>query len=863
MQFAFLVHPINNDMEAFRRLDADDSLRSMWGTNPIGLASRLHESVDSAMNGNGAAEPAVSVLDELRRITSATGSATEGRIYSIPMTADAILLDPDRAMAFMQEAVTEAIDWGAEVVGLGSVTGIIGGRGVFLAEHNPVAITTGNSLTVHTALQNLFRAADEFEIDLKSETVAVVGIPGSIASAMASLLAPHCGRLILVGRNRSAPARKLSERLGAELVLDIPQALQESRIILSATSTGGCIPQADLQPGSLVVDVGVPTDVAGNSPTRDDVLILTGGLVGLPEATPLDSSFLWFQHGMVPSCLAETMILALDNRPDCLSLGRSLDLEAIADIGRSAHRHGFDFSRLYSFGRPLDDSSFCNFLKTRNRRKSTSLNGKPRQRPPSAQQLAGRALASFRRHINPVMAAFGGEKAFVPTFVCGDGMHLVDEVGRRYLDFVGGFGSLNFGHNHPAIAAAVQQVLKDHAPGFAQSAVNPHAAALAERLIAVSPPGLEMAFFTNSGAESVEAALKLARAATGRPGLLSCEGSYHGKTGGALSVTGNATYQRPFEPLLPECETVPYGDYEALERALARRKFAAFIVEPIQAEGGMRVPPVGYLREAQAICRSYGTLLIVDEVQTGLGRTGTNFAIEGEDLHPDAVTLAKSLGGGLMPVGAMLTRREHWMKAYGSLQKFALHTSTFSGGSLACAAGLAALETLHQEDLAANARRRGEQLTAGLKQLCRERHCLKEVRGRGLLLGLEFQPLSPAIRSHWYSTDRSGLSQFLAPDLAPMVEAFHVVHAMQTLLHGHGIYTQAARSNPRVLRVEPPLIVSEEDVDQFLSAVSKTCEEIDFSAHLMEEMVSKTTLGELDVQRSPEPVAGSQQRIGD
>ena len=197
------------------------------------------------------------------------------------------------------------------------------------------------------------------------------------------------------------------------------------------------------------------------------------------------------------------------------------------------------------------------------------------------------------------------------------------------------------------------------APGFSPGSVNPLAAALAERLTAITPRGLEFVFFTNSGAEStIEAALKLARTATRRRGLLSCQGSFHGKTFGALSVTGNPTYQRPFEPLIPECQTIPYGNLEALESVLATCHYAAFVVEPIQAEGGMITPPPGYLAEAHRLCRRSGTLFIADEVQTGLGRTGPLFAVERDGIEPDIMTLAKSLGGGLMPLGAMIARRD-------------------------------------------------------------------------------------------------------------------------------------------------------------------------------------------------------------
>src|SRR6185369_5836126 len=292
----------------------------------------------------------------LHGMASPLGGVADGRLYEIPMDAVAILEDPDRALRYVEQAADMAVQWGAKIVGLGSMTGIIGGRGTHLAERCPAAVTTGNSLTVYSALQNLYHAVEEWNIDLNRETVAVIGVPGSIASAAASLLASQCGELLLVGRKASMPAKKLAEHLGAELLLSVPEALSRARIVISATSSGNCIDQTALLPGSVVIDVGVPTDVQGTRPIRDDVLILTGGLVRLPETVPLDSKFLWFQHGVIPSCLGETLLLALEDREECLSLGRTLDLDTIQEIGSVAKSHGFDFSRFYSFGHPLDDS---------------------------------------------------------------------------------------------------------------------------------------------------------------------------------------------------------------------------------------------------------------------------------------------------------------------------------------------------------------------------------------------------------------------------------------------------------------------------------------------------------------------------
>ncbi|MBC7325332.1 MAG: aspartate aminotransferase family protein, partial [Moorella sp. (in: Bacteria)] len=233
-------------------------------------------------------------------------------------------------------------------------------------------------------------------------------------------------------------------------------------------------------------------------------------------------------------------------------------------------------------------------------------------------------------------------------------------------------------------------------PNLIQSSLGVLAAALAHNLAKITPGDLQRSFFCNSGCEAVEGALKLARAATGRKEIIYCHNSFHGKSFGALSVTGREKYQKPFEPLLPGCAAVPFGDAEALAYELKKERAAAFIVEPIQGEGGINVPPPGYLAQARRLCSQHGTLLIIDEIQTGFGRTGAMFACEEEGAVPDILCLAKSLGGGIMPVGAYITTDEIWKKAYGSMEKALLHTSTFGGNNWAAAAALAALQVIHE-----------------------------------------------------------------------------------------------------------------------------------------------------------------------
>ena len=628
-------------------------------------------------------------------------------------------------------------------------------------------------------------------------------------------------------------------------------------MILSVTSSGDCIDPAWLQPGSVVLDVAVPADVKRTARPRTDVLVLSGGYARMPDPMPHTSAMVSFFQGIIPSCLAETTTLALEQRPECFTLGRELALERVQEIGALAEKHGFELAPLLSYGLAIEDSVLVEFRKVVGRRRRTS-----RLRPsapagqmngvvsadtgtgasglPPLSELACRAAMLHGRHLNPVLIALSGNSGLTKTFLRGSGALLHDQEGRSYLDFVSGFGSMNLGHNHPAVVEAVQSALIQQAPGFAQASVNPLAAALAEELVTLAPAGLELVFFTNSGAESVEAALKLARTVTARPGLLSCIGSFHGKTLGALSVTGNPRYQQPFGSLLPDCGAIPFGDLAALEQALRTYHYAAFIVEPIQGEGGMIVPPPGYLAQAQELCRATGSLLIVDEIQTGLGRTGTLFAIESEGVEPDVLTLAKSLGGGLVPIGAMLTRRDLWMKAYGSYQSFLLHTSTFGGGSLACAAGLATLRVLSSSDLIENARQRGEQLLQGLTALCQRSSKLHEVRGRGLMLGLEFTPPSPALKHHFQRTGGSNAAWALIPNYPELVASLPSVYIMSTLLQEHGIYTQVARSNPLVLRIQPPLIITQSQVDRFLEALEQTCSELDYFSQALNTILAKS-----------------------
>jgi putrescine aminotransferase len=391
----------------------------------------------------------------------------------------------------------------------------------------------------------------------------------------------------------------------------------------------------------------------------------------------------------------------------------------------------------------------------------------------------------YRDFINPPLARVM-KLSGSPVEISAQGTTIVDHTGKQYLDFAGGYGVFTLGHRHPRVVAAVHEQLERMALS-GRTMFNPLAGRLARRLAEITPGDLRISFFSNSGAEAVEGALKLARAATKRTKIVATTEAFHGKTLGALTVSGHERYRAPFEPLLPDVVHVPYGDAGALEAALDGA--AAFIVEPVQGEGGVIVPPEGYLAQARALCDRFGALLIADEVQTGLGRCGALFACDLERVVPDVMALAKGLSGGVMPIAATIARPSCWNAAYA--KEPLLHTSTFGGGELACAAALAALDVLQEEDLAFNARARGEELVAGARATM-ERYpaVIAEVRGRGLLVGVE-------LRSEGYAGA-------IVPEMLK-----------------RGVTTAWTLNRQRVIRLEPPLIVTPEQVQRALAVLDE------------------------------------------
>jgi len=409
------------------------------------------------------------------------------------------------------------------------------------------------------------------------------------------------------------------------------------------------------------------------------------------------------------------------------------------------------------------------------------------------------------RYLDPSLVDVLRILGFDQQYVSARGSHLYDAAGRAYLDFHTGEGFASLGHNHPDVRDVLRATLAADLVDGVQLHYSALAGMLAEELCQRLPRGLDAVFFASTGAEAVDSAMKFARASTGRPRLISCDSSFHGVTLGPLSMVGDDFFKEGFGPLLPGCERVPFGDLARLEAELRARDVAAFIVEPIQGRM-VTLPPEDYLQAAQELCRRYGTLFVIDEVQTGLGRTGKWFALEHWGLQPDFVLVGKALSGGYMPVAAMVTRREIFQRAVGALERSYVHQSTFGRNRLSMAAGLATLRILDRDRLVDHVAHMSTVLVDGLVELAGRYEMVKEVRGRGLMIGIELcAPKSRIARLNWNLIHLA--SEGLFPQL--IVIPLH---------RDHGVITMAAGKND-VIKLLPPLTLSEPEAHSFLAAL--------------------------------------------
>ena len=411
------------------------------------------------------------------------------------------------------------------------------------------------------------------------------------------------------------------------------------------------------------------------------------------------------------------------------------------------------------------------------------------------------------QYLNPQMVNVLKTIGFDRHYVKAQGAYLFDQQGDRYLDLLSGFGVFALGRNHPTVVKALQDVLSAELPNLVQMDVSLLSGLLAERLQRLTPPGLDRIFFANSGTESVEAAIKFSRCATGRSKIVYCHGGYHGLTMGALSATGDPHFRAEFGPFLPDFIEVPFGDLAALEQALAGQDVAAFITEPIQGHG-VWIPEAHYLPEALALCRRFGTLFIADEVQTGLGRTGKWWAVEHFGVEPDLLCMAKALSGGLVPVGAVACRPWIFQKVFNRMDRAVVHGSTFGKNNLAMAAGLATLEVLESENWIDHAAKMGSQIVDDLQPLVAQYDYLKAVRGKGMMIALEFgEPKSLKLKLSWKMLESANRGLFSQIVTVP-------------LFTRHRILSQVAGYGMNVVKFLPPLILTDADRRWMVEAVT-------------------------------------------
>jgi ornithine--oxo-acid transaminase len=422
------------------------------------------------------------------------------------------------------------------------------------------------------------------------------------------------------------------------------------------------------------------------------------------------------------------------------------------------------------------------------------------------EERAGQNFSLHEQFLNAQMVRVLKTIGFDRRYVRASGPYLYDDRGDRYLDLLSGYGVFAVGRNHPDVVRALREVMEAELPSLIQMDVSLLSGILAERFLATVPGGLDKVFFANSGAEAVEAAIKFARYATGRPGIVHCDHAFHRLTLGALSLNGEEIFRDGFGPLLPNPHPVPFDDLEALERALSRHEIAAFIVEPIQGHG-VNVPGDDYLKQAARLCREHGALFVADEIQTGMGRTGRFWAIEHWGVEPDMLLAAKALSGGFVPVGAVALRAEIFDAVFSSMVRAPIHGSTFSKNNLAMAAGIATLDVIEREKLVENAAKLGESILDDLRALVDRYAFVRAVRGKGMMQAIEFgSPDGLKHRTAWKLLDKAQKGLFSQLVTVPLFKR-------------HRILSQTAGHDLPVVKFLPPLVIGDADRQWIASAV--------------------------------------------
>lgn len=838
MKFGFIAH-INNENEK-NMLKIFRQMRGLSTAPGKEMQERQEESQ-------------VSVDFAEFTIRSKAGAEATGKIVYLPRGPEDMLEHVEEAVEEIKKAALELEEWGAEIIGLGGYTASIGGRGRDVQEclKGSAKITTGNTFTATTSVDTLDYILDKLGLDIEGLKVAVVGFPGSIALLITKLLVHKGAKVTAVGRRENLMVKKyFADSLDCfekiSFTTEPEDAFKDAQVVFTATTTGGFISRSSLPKGCIVIDVGEPKDMCQEE-ERPEVLVVDGGRFGFEEGVellnvPMSSLFADGFYG----CVGETILLALDNAQDRCSVGRMLSLDNGMAIGKMAKRHGFVVKGISCGKKPVGDGEIYKIKSHMDRK----LFSKKEEADPDIYKgideiTKAEIMEKYSTYINPVLAAVNQSGRYDRLYVRAEGMRVWDNEGNEYLDFVGGYGSVNIGHNHPAVKENILKYMEAQLPGILQVSPGYCATLLSQKMAEILPGNLSRTFFCNSGAEAVEGSLKLACKYTGKWKYVYTKGSFHGKTLGALSVTGRDKYRDPFLPLLTNSVGVEYNSPEALEEVLREGDVAAFIVEPVQGEGGIIPAKDGYLARCRELCTKYGALFIVDEVQTGFGRTGKMFAVEHHGAKPDIIACAKSLGGGLVPMGAYITTENIWDEAYGNQSDYLLHTSTFGGNSFCASVALTTLEVIENEKLVENAKTVGEYLLNGLEEISKRYGFIKAVRGQGLLIGIEFQydvssgleTLVEMINSMIPSETRD-MYRALSKNIVTSVRNFvdenienvekylsdnFTAQFAASLLNEENIISIVTLNNPMVMRIEPPLIISEKEAQRFLMAFENVC----------------------------------------
>ncbi len=434
------------------------------------------------------------------------------------------------------------------------------------------------------------------------------------------------------------------------------------------------------------------------------------------------------------------------------------------------------------------------------------------------QALLSDALGCARNlhesYMNPVFSNVLEMIGFTHEYTQGEGCYLTTLDGRRIFDALSGYGVFGMGRNHPVMRDALSQALQQNFPNLVQMDTPLLSGLLAEKLLSIAPGNrLKHVFFTNSGTESVEGAIKFARAATGRKRILHNKGAFHGLSTGSLALNGDQSFREGFGDLLPGAEMVVMENLDAVEKELKTETVAAVVLEPIRGKGVYYPSDDSIYPKLQRLCRQYGTVFLVDEIQSGLGRTGRWWASEHWNLEPDILVTAKALSGGMVPIGAILYSDPIYKKVYSRLDRCVVHSTTFGQNSLAMVAGLAALHVLETENLVEQSRIRGEQLLNGLQKLQEQHEFLKEIRGKGLMIGLEFgSPKSFLLKPAWtllHSAENGLFAQAV----------------VMQLYSQHNILTQVAGHHQEIIKILPPYLITEDEVNSLISAFDRVLEE--------------------------------------